>query len=485
MAESATVDHRLKLAKNTFYSAITTSAGLLLFVLMILSGRHLGSNDFGIFSFALALASIFAITTDFGLDDLIVREVTRDRRRAQEYFGNVIVWKAILSIFALLALFVTVNILKSSTTIRMVAYLLGLMAIFRSFITTIRAFFRAFERFDLESRLVVLDRVSLFGFAVLFLLLGRDVIVLACAFVCVRFCTLIFALALLHRKVTRVVPRFNFQFIKAFQLQAMPFGLAFLCFGLYTYFDKIVISLMRSEAEVGLYNAGFQIYEGLMIVPVILGAVLYPRLSQLFVSDRGRLGDLLSRGMKYMIVIALPVAAWGLLFSEDIVAKLFGQEYLETALSLSILLCGMVISFQNVLLHTFLNSIDRQKYMLITTLAGLFVAICLDLILIPRYGIVGAAIATIGYALTIFSASYGYIFLRHSRISMLRIMWKPLLCVLLISAFLWRLGPSSTVLSLVIFIPMYVLLLLLLKVFDRVELELFHRLAWQRLVGRR
>jgi O-antigen/teichoic acid export membrane protein len=315
-------------------------------------------------------------------------------------------------------------------------------------------------------------------------LLGKGVIVLAYAFVGVRFCILVFALILLHRNVVRVVPKFDFQFIKTFQLRAMPFGLAFLCFGLYTYFDKIVISLTRSEAEVGLYNAGFQIYEGLMIVPVILAAVLYPRLSQLFVSDKGRLADLFSRGMKYMIVIALPVAAWGLLFSEDIIARLFGHEYLETALSLSILLCGIVISFQNVLLHTFLNSIDRQKYMLITTLAGLFVAICLDLILIPRYGIVGAAIATIGYALTIFSASYGYIFLRHTRVSLLKIIWKPLLCVLLISVPLWRLGSPSTVLSLIIFIPLYVLLLLLLKTFDGMELELFHRLVWRRLLRR-
>jgi O-antigen/teichoic acid export membrane protein len=466
------LDHRIRLVKNTAYSGATTSAGLLLFALMILAGRSLGSNDFGIFSFALSLASLFAIVTDFGLDDLVVREVARDRRLAGECFGNIIVWKTLLSVCALAALVITVDIMKSSSTIRVVTYLLGMMAILRSFITTVRAFFRSFERFDLESALVVTDRVLLFGVAAACLLTGKNVIALAVVFTGVRLVTILIALILFHIKVAPIAPRFDLGFIRSFQLQAMPFGFAFLCFGLYTYLDKIILSLARSEVEVGLYNAGYQIYEGLMIIPTILAAVLYPRFSRLFVSDPWRQRELFSRGTKYLMIIALPLAVGGLLRSEEILSLLFGSEFLPAGPALSILLCGVVLSFQNVLLHTYLNSVNRQRTMLLTTLAGLCLALIMDILLIPRYGIIGAAVAAIGYVVTIFGTSYWAVRSQPLQASIVRAVWRPLLAALAMGAVFWKTGSIPVAAAMVLAIALYVFLLFIMRVFDRQELEL-------------
>lgn len=464
--------HRASLVRSTFYSGLTTSAGLLLFVLMILAGRSLGSHDFGVFSFALSLASIFAIITDFGLDDLVVREVARDRRLAGEYFGKIFVWKLILSVIALTALVITVNELKSSPIIRMVTYLLGSMAILRSFITTVRAFFRAFERFDLEARLVVTDRVLLFACGAAFLLTGYSVVVLAVVFSAVRMISILIALILFHRRVDRIVLRLDTRFIRTFQAQALPFGLAFLCFGLYTYIDKIILSLARSEAEVGLYNAGFQLYEGLMIIPIILAAVFYPRLSTLFLNDRGHHRALFLRGIKYLMMIAMPLAAGGLFLADDLLKLLFGAEFLPAAPALSILLCAIVLAFQNVLLHTFLNSMDRQRTMLLTTLLGFAMAVLLDLILIPRYGIIGAAAATLGYVATIFITGGWAIRRSLDGRAVLTAAGKLSAGAVLMSLLLWRLETVSAVLAAVVAGAVYLTVLTVLRILDRTELDI-------------
>jgi len=475
MSRQEALERRASLVRNTFYSGLTTSAGLLLFVLMILAGRSLGSHDFGVFSFALSLASIFAIITDFGLDDLLVREVARDRRLAGEYFGKIFVWKLLLSVVALAALVITVNALKSSSIIRMVTYLLGSMAIFRSFITTVRAFFRAFERFDLEARLVVTDRILLFACGAAFLLTGRGVVVLAVVFSAVRLISILIALALFHRRVSGIIPRFDAHFIRTFQIQALPFGLAFLCFGLYTYIDKIVLSLARSEAEVGLYNAGFQLYEGLMIIPIILAAVFYPRLSTLFLGDPGRHRDLFLRGSKYLMMIAFPLAAGGLFLADDLLALLFGAEFLPAGPALSILLCAAVLAFQNVMLHTFLNSMDRQRTMLLTTLLGFATAVVLDLLLIPGHGIIGAAVATLGYVSTIIIAGgwtvRRFIDGRALAITALKLVTGALLMGLL----LWRLKAVPVVLAAAAAAAVYLATLLFLRVLDRSELNILHQ----------
>lgn len=468
-------ERRASLVRSTFYSGLTTSAGLLLFVLMILAGRSLGSHDFGIFSFALSLASIFAIITDFGLDDLVVREVARDRRLAGEYFGKIFVWKLILSVVALTALVITVNVLKSSPIIRMVTYLLGSMAIFRSFITTVRAFFRAFERFDMEARLVIIDRVLLFACGAAFLLTGSGVLVLAIVFSAVRLVSILVALMLFHRRVDRIVPRFDARFIRTFQIQALPFGLAFLCFGLYTYIDKIVLSLARSESEVGLYNAGFQLYEGLMIIPIILAAVFYPRLSTLFLGDRERHRDLFLRGVKYLMMIAFPLAVGGLFLADDLLLLLFGAEFLPAAPALSILLCATVLAFQNVLLHTFLNSMDRQRTMLLTTLMGFAMAVLLDVLLIPRHGIIGAAVATLGYVATIFAAGGWFIRRSIDGSALAMAMVKVGAAGLLMGLLLWRLESVPVILAAAAAAAIYVGALLFLRVPDRTELDILRQ----------
>jgi O-antigen/teichoic acid export membrane protein len=475
MSHQEVPQHRASLVRNTFYSGLTTSAGLLLFVLMILAGRSLGSHDFGVFSFALSLASIFAIITDFGLDDLVVREVARDRGLAGEYFGKIFVWKLILSVVALAALVITVNALKSSPIIRMVTYLLGSMAIFRSFITTVRAFFRAFERFDLETLLVVTDRVLLFTCGAAFLLTGGHVVLLAVVFSAVRLISVLIALTLFHRRVDRIVPRLDIHFIRAFQIQALPFGLAFLCFGLYTYIDKIVLSLARSDSEVGLYNAGFQLYEGLMIIPVILAAVFYPRLSTLFLSDRGRHRDLFLRGAKYLMMIAFPLAAGGLFLAGDLLSLLFGAEFLPAAPALSILLCAIVLAFQNVLLHTFLNSMDRQRTMLLTTLLGFAMAVLLDILLIPRYGIVGAAAATLGYVATIFLACGWSVRRSIDGPALAATTGKVAAAAVLAGLLLWRLEAAPVVLAAAAAAAVYLLALLGLRVLDRTEVDILRQ----------
>jgi len=475
MSPQEVPEHRASLVRSTFYSGLTTSAGLLLFVLMILAGRSLGSHDFGVFSFALSLASIFAIITDFGLDDLVVREVARDRDLAGEYFGKIFVWKLILSVLALTALVITVNALKSSPIIRMVTYLLGSMAIFRSFITTVRAFFRAFERFDLEARLVIIDRVLLFLCGAAFLLTGGSVLLLAVVFSAVRLISILIALSLFHRRVYRIVPRFDPHFIRAFQIQALPFGLAFLCFGLYTYIDKIVLSLARSESEVGLYNAGFQLYEGLMIIPVILAAVLYPRLSTLFLGDGKRHRNLFLRGVKYLLMIAFPLAVGGLFLADDLLALLFGAEFLPAAPALSILLCAVVLAFQNVLLHTFLNSMDRQRTMLLTTLMGFAVSVLLDVLLIPRYGIIGAAAATLGYVATIFIAGGWFIRQAIDGRTLVIVIGKLGTGALLMGLLLWRLETAPVVLAAAAAAAIYLAALLGLRVLDQAELDILRQ----------
>jgi len=141
---------KISLVRNTFYSTLIFFSNLFLLGLLILGGRYLGDVNYGIFTFALAFAFIFEIFTDLGVSDFSQREVARDKKLAVPYFGNLLLWKSLLSMGVFIALVLTINLLKSSPETRLAVYLLGFAAILRSFKVTCRSFFRAFERFDMD-----------------------------------------------------------------------------------------------------------------------------------------------------------------------------------------------------------------------------------------------------------------------------------------------------------------------------------------------
>jgi len=400
---------KISLAKNTIYSAITLLTSFFLLILLILAGRYFGDANYGIFTFSLAFVFIFEIFTDFGISELSQRSVARDKELAPKYFGNLLVWKLIASTVVFVVLVLTINLLKSSPETRFTVYLLGFANILRSFKSSCRAFFRAFERFDLDCLTMYIERSALLAVGTIVLILGGGLISFALVFVVVRVFDLALTFGILNWKVVKIVPKFNLTFLKNLQIEALPFGLSSVIIILYFYVDTVMLSFIRTDAEVGWYNAAYKIYEGLTVFPFIICVVLYPRLSQLFVLNKKAHSLLSSRAAKYMFVISFPILILGILLSKNIINILFGEGFQNSVVALQILLVGVIFVFQIWLFQTILNSIDKQKVVMYIGLTGLIVNVFLNLLLIPRYGFKGAAATTVMSELMVFGIYYFYL----------------------------------------------------------------------------
>jgi len=476
MKEEAVFD-KISLAKNTFYSALVSFSNLFLLGLLILGGRYLGSVNYGIFTFALAFAFMFEIFTDLGLSDLSQREVARDKELAGPYFGNLLLWKLVLSMAVFVALVLTINLLKSSPETRLAVYLLGFATILKSFKITCRAFFRAFERFDLDFLTAYIERCALLATGTVVLLLGGGLISFALIFVIVRAFDLALTLGILNWKIVRIIPKFNFTFLKKLQIKALPFGLFSIVMILYAYTDTVMLSFMRTDAEVGWYNAAYKIYEGLIVFPWIICAVLYPRLSQLFISDKNTHFLLSSKAVKYMFIISFPIIICGIMLSKNIINILFGEEFQNSVVALQILLGGIIFVFQIQLFQTILNSIDKQKVVMYVGLTGLVVNIFLNLLLIPKYGFKGAAATTIASELMVFSIYYFYLHRSYFKISIWKLSLKPFFASLIVGGVVWRFNNLSLITLLFIILGLYLFSLFCFKTFDSKERDLIYGLA--------
>jgi len=391
----ATVRQRFPFLINSGYATVTAGSAVLLLALLIIAGRFLSVIDYGRFQFALALTTIVETLMDIGLSQVTTRTVARRKETAGQLFRHVLGLKLVWVSAGLAVLVAITPILRSDRQIIRLCYLMGISSAVRSYLLTARGLLQGLDRFDLEAVVVVSDRVLLLILGAAVLGSGYGLLGLALAFVVSRLAMLLVVLVVLRRVVGRVRPQFDREIWRDLQKAALPVGFFMIALNMYTYIDTVILGIMRTDAETGWYAASYRVYEGLTYVPSVLAAVLTPRLSFLFVHDRAAHRALLTRALAAATALGILLGGIALLAAHPIVVTLFGDAYAPAARPMQVLAGGSVFVFCTWILHAAAISIDFDRRLLLTTVIGLGANVALNILLIPPYGIRGAAWATL------------------------------------------------------------------------------------------
>jgi O-antigen/teichoic acid export membrane protein len=380
---------------NSGYATITAASAGLLLILLTIAGRFLSVDDYGRFNYALALTTIIETIMDIGLAPVTVRAVARDKAGADRLFRHVLGLKIVWISIGLALLALVAPILRPDPKVIRLCYLMGLSSAVRSYLLTARGLLQGLDRFDLEAVVVVADRLLLLAAGGAVLWAGEGLFGLAIAFVGARVAMLIAVMWLLGRIVGPVVPQFDRAAWRDLQTAALPIGFFMIALNLYTYIDTVILGVISTNAETGRYGAAYRVYEGLMYAPAILSAVLSPRLSYLFVNDRPTHLKLLMRALLGSMLLGIVLGGIAVWAARPILVTLFGADYAPAARPLQILAGGALFVFGTWILHAAAISMNLDRRLLLTTAVGLSANVILNLIFIPRWGISGAAGATV------------------------------------------------------------------------------------------
>jgi O-antigen/teichoic acid export membrane protein len=381
--------------RNLAYSALSSGTAALLLILMIVAGRVLGEVEFGKFAFALMLGGIFETLMDFGLHQVTIRAVARDRSRATVLLHHAFAIKLLWAAGTMAVLVATANLLRPQADVRLACYLVGGSLVFRSYMLTIRGVLQGLEHFGWDSLVVLADRGLMLAFGVIALLTGTGLRGLAVAFVLARATALALAAVVTHLRLGGFGLRYDREVWRDLHQTALPLGFFLVVLNLYSYVDSVMLGYMRTDAETGLYAAAYKIYEGLTYAPLAISTVLTPRLSELFARDRGRHRALAVGWISGSMGLGALAAAVAFLLARPLLVFLFGAGYAAATAPLRILAVGLPVVFTIWILHAVAISVDRERLLLRTGLVGLAVNVALNLYVIPRYGPNGAALATV------------------------------------------------------------------------------------------
>jgi O-antigen/teichoic acid export membrane protein len=188
---------------------------------------------------------------------------------------------------------------------------------------------------------------------------------------------------------------FDWNFWKPTIKQALPFGLSTIFITVFYWISSVMLSSMKGDAVVGWYNAAYRLVLVLLFIPTAWSNAIFPVMSKFYVTSRDSLRFSFERSFKYLTTLAIPIGVGTTLLAQRFILLIFGAEYNNSIIALQILVWSSVFIFMSNSFGNLFNSLNRQ--IIVTKVVGICSAanVVLNLILIPRYGLIGASIVTL------------------------------------------------------------------------------------------
>ncbi len=425
-------------------SAAQVLTKLLTLVATAYTARILGVEQFGRWSFAAIFASYFSLLASLGVDSISSRHVARDPSRINDLVSQVVTLRFIGSALGLLAVGLVTWMLPKPVEIKWLI-LLCYVPLALGFWNLMWVFVGQ-ERLELVAVSQLLEQLVNAGVILLLVRSSADVLFVPVAGTLGVVAGAACLLAIYVRRHGGGRGTFNGSQALALVRETLPFGLSQVLGQMYFNFDSVLLSFLRTDAEVGWYNAAYK------LVLVIIGfrfTIIYslnPTFARLFAQSPDELRRLARRVLQLTALAGLPIGVGGMLLSDAIIRMVFGAEYAPAATALQVLVWSSVASLINLVGAVLLSAAGRWKTMLKLTAIIVAVNVAANLVLIPRLGIVGAAWATV------LADAVSLVLYRRSTRDILAVpFWsvlaKPFVCVLIMGLVLWPLRATSIALT--------------------------------------
>ena len=412
------------------------------FFLIVAIARYLGEAGLGKYSFAFALAGLFAIGADLGLTTYLTREIARDKKKASELISNMLGIKLVLAAVTTVTPMIVIHFIEKSPEVQVSVYLAAAATGILNLTTVFNTIFNAFEKLEHVAIANLVERILTVGLGILLMTKGLGIIGLVFAYLISYFAVFIYLLMTSLRQVKFGI-RLDYQTSKKLIINSMPFWFTSLFITIYFRIDTVILQMMTDYVQVGLYNAAFKALDSLYFVPYAIITAVFPAMSRLHATDHKMLQAVYQKAFYYLMLLALPIGIGTTLLAARIIPLIYGEQFISATLALQILIWAEVIIFVSSLTGYLLNAVNKQTTFTYTTAIAAAFKIILNIILIPKIGYIGAAISTVATELVVFTILYYFAFKEGYSANLKAKFTKPILACIIMGAaiiLLWNLN---------------------------------------------
>lgn len=385
--------------------------------------RYLGPEQFGIFNYAVAFVALFGSIASLGLDEIIIRDIVRFPQEKDRLINTALALRALAtSINIILIFIISTWLYPQDIIIKKIIIITAIIVMPQILSETIDIWFKS----QINSRNSIIVR----DFAlILSSLLKVDLVIKKAplvAFVWASFFEFsIAAIGLIYLYI-RGENRLDFKLIDLFLgwrllRDSWPFIFSGLAVIIYMRIDQIMISMMIGNHENGLYSAAVKLAEVWYFIPIIIMSSFYPKIISLKDKDSISFYKILQKLHYLMTIIAYITSIPFSIFSGFIIHLFYGYQYEASAPMLAIMIWTTLFVNLGAVRSSLVMIMNWGKLHLITMIIASLVNVALNFVLIPRYGGLGAATATlIAQGLSAYGLCFCFPQLRQTAIMMTR-----------------------------------------------------------------
>lgn len=462
------------LRNSTFYLGADTTIKVLGFIFNVYIVRQLGDERLGLYSTALAYAGIFSIIGDLGMTQYVTREIARGRCQADEVFWDLVSIRLILSLIATILITASAYFVTSYQPNMVFGIFLVCLGFFvHAFLGPVQIILSGHERIDQNSMLNTVVQVAFVTVGTLVLIKGQSFHSLIVAtYIGIPVAALLGAIIIRRLNLAslrfRITPKNWLPMLKA----SLPFALITFTLMAATDLDTVLLSLLRSPEEVGWYKAAYNLTFKLLFIKGALLSTLHPQMSRYYGVSKERVGKTFNTAFKILWAFSFPIALGTTFLAEPLVVLLYTDEFIKSGLVLAILIWALPFLNLSSLCGSITVASDKEKNAAKVYLASALLNLVSNLIAIPIWGYIGAAVTTV---LTEFVALGLFYSVLHSEFPLTDLkntLLKPTLAGLAMVIVILSLPKLPLAVVIVIGALVFPAVLLSLKPFNQTELEI-------------
>ena len=372
--------------------AIRLTVGLLVGILV---ARYLGVEQYGMLSYAIAIVALFSSTASLGLDVIIVRELVENTNH-NEIVDTAFVLKLGAGLVGYLLAVISIVLLKDiNDPITVLVIIIALTIPFKSF-DIIDLCFQA----EMLSKYSVLIRSTTFLLMALFrvvLVVTQSTLIMFAVLMAIESIIATIGMCWVFKRKGRRFGLKNFKTVlgKGFLINGWPIALSAIFVLINMEIDKVMIGGLYGDIEVGYYTIAARLSQIWYFIPMVIGVSVFPALIAKRSVNKELFKLKLQKVYSFLTFFAVLISIPFVLFADQIVIMLFGEEYANSGNMLAIHVMSLIFIFHISLRSRVLLLEGLTKFIAIDYAILVVLNIILNLVLIPTYGGIGAAIASL------------------------------------------------------------------------------------------
>ncbi len=361
------------------------------FLTTVYLARVVGIEGFGKLGFVWALYAYFAQLASQGFETVGVREVARGSIPLPTLTNALFSLRFLFSLASFILLLVFAFLASLDRITRTLLLLQGLNLLLLSFY--VQFFFRGTESMKHIAGSRILQSISYLTLAIFFVKGPENLLLIPFLLFIATILSLIPLLRVYKKVAGGLFFHFSREAFRPLLQAALPLGLSGFMIQIYYNLDSVMLGFIRGTSAVGIYTAAYKIVLILNVIPNLILSSFFPSLARVDETPGGVLH--LKEYVLTLIVLGIPLGFIGYFISPLLIQILFGSSYHEAVVPLQILFVNASFVFLSMAFANPLTANGKNREYLQIVMTGAAVNVVLNILLIPSFGLIGAAVATV------------------------------------------------------------------------------------------